>query len=38
MGGDHSLRNLRLVCRAHNVHFAEADFGRRAMSRARSAS
>lgn len=35
MGGEHSVANVRLVCRAHNVYLAEADYGRAAMSRHR---
>jgi hypothetical protein len=31
-GGDHSLENVTLVCRAHNAYLAEADYGRSAMA------
>jgi hypothetical protein len=30
-GGDHSLENIGLACRAHNVYLAEQDYGREAM-------
>jgi hypothetical protein len=33
MGGEHSVRNVRLVCHAHNVYLAEVDYGRAALSR-----
>ena len=33
MGGDHGLSNIRLMCRAHNVHLAEYDYGRETMAR-----
>ena len=32
-GGDHSPRNICLMCRAHNRFMAENDYGRRTMSR-----
>jgi len=35
LGGDHSLRNICLVCRAHNTYLAERDYGREAMVRYR---
>ncbi len=35
-GGDHSLRNVCLMCPAHNRYEAERDYGRAAMSRHRS--
>jgi hypothetical protein len=35
LGGDHSPDGLSLVCRTHNQHLAEADYGRRAMARHR---
>ncbi len=35
LGGDHSLRNVRLICRAHNAYLAEHDYGREAMARRR---
>ncbi len=35
-GGDHSPTNIRLMCRAHNEHLAENDYGREAMARHRS--
>jgi 5-methylcytosine-specific restriction endonuclease McrA len=31
-GGVHSLKNLRLVCRTHNVHLAECDYGKDKMA------
>jgi 5-methylcytosine-specific restriction endonuclease McrA len=31
-GGDHSVENISLVCRAHNGYLAEADYGRTAMA------
>lgn len=34
-GGAASTRNIQLRCRAHNIHEAEADFGARAMAKAR---
>ena len=34
-GGDHSPENLRLVCRTHNVYFAERDYGEEVMERFR---
>jgi 5-methylcytosine-specific restriction endonuclease McrA len=34
-GGDHRPENLRLVCRAHNAHMAESDYGREAIARFR---
>jgi len=30
-GGDHSVGNLRLLCRAHNGYLAELEYGRRTM-------
>ncbi len=33
MGGEHSARNVRLVCHAHNAYLAEVDYGRAAVSR-----
>ena len=35
MGGDHSPGNVSLLCRAHNGHLAEIDYGRMAMARHR---
>jgi hypothetical protein len=35
MGGLHSLENVRLLCRTHNLHAAERDYGRRAIDRYR---
>jgi len=35
LGGDHSPANVGLLCRAHNLLMAEADFGRRVLSHAR---
>jgi 5-methylcytosine-specific restriction endonuclease McrA len=32
MGGDHGVGNLRLMCRSHNLHLAERDYGRAAMA------
>lgn len=37
MGGDHSLGNVMLLCRAHNQLLAEHDYGRVAMDRHRKA-
>jgi hypothetical protein len=34
-GGDHSLENLRLMCRTHNEYFAEQDYGKDMMARHR---
>jgi 5-methylcytosine-specific restriction endonuclease McrA len=34
-GGDHSVNNLRLLCRAHNGYFAERDYGKKVMDRYR---
>ena len=31
-GGDHSVLNIRLMCRAHNAYLAECDYGREAMA------
>jgi 5-methylcytosine-specific restriction endonuclease McrA len=31
-GGDHSVENISLVCRAHNAHLADVDYGRSAMA------
>jgi 5-methylcytosine-specific restriction endonuclease McrA len=36
LGGDHGLRNVCLMCPAHNQYEAERDYGRAAMSRHRS--
>jgi hypothetical protein len=35
LGGDHSLGNIRLMCRPHNLYLAELDYGRKAMARFR---
>ena len=35
LGGDHSPKNIRLMCRAHNDYLAEHDYGREAMVRYR---
>ncbi len=35
-GGDHSVDNVRLLCRRHNVYEAERDYGREFMDRYRS--
>ena len=32
-GGEHSLRNVALACKAHNRFLAEVDYGREAMER-----
>ena len=34
-GGDRSVNNLRLLCRAHNGYFAERDCGKEMMKRYR---
>jgi 5-methylcytosine-specific restriction endonuclease McrA len=34
-GGDHSVGNLRLACRAHNGYFAEREYGKKKMERYR---
>jgi len=34
-GGEHSLENISLLCRAHNNSLAEVDYGRLAMARHR---
>jgi 5-methylcytosine-specific restriction endonuclease McrA len=34
-GGDHSPRNIGLLCAAHNAFLAEQDYGRQAMARHR---
>jgi hypothetical protein len=34
-GGEHSLANISLMCRAHNNSLAEVDYGRQAMARHR---
>jgi hypothetical protein len=33
LGGDHSLRNICLTCRAHNAYMAEHDYGRAGIER-----
>jgi 5-methylcytosine-specific restriction endonuclease McrA len=33
LGGDHSVANVCLMCRAHNAYLAEYDYGREAMAR-----
>jgi hypothetical protein len=35
LGGDHSPQNTVLLCRTHNQHVAELDYGRQAMARYR---
>jgi hypothetical protein len=35
LGGDHSVLNIRLMCRAHNDYLAACDYGREAMARHR---
>ncbi len=32
LGGEHSVGNIRLMCRAHNAYMAECDYGREAMA------
>jgi hypothetical protein len=32
LGGDHSVANVGLMCRAHNAYMAEYDYGREAMA------
>jgi hypothetical protein len=32
MGGTHTLDNVRLMCRSHNLYLAERDYGPRAMA------
>lgn len=32
LGGDHSVPNVRLMCRAHNAYLAECDYGRETMA------
>jgi hypothetical protein len=34
-GGDHSPKNIRLICRAHNQHLAERDYGKEVMAQYR---
>ncbi len=31
LGGEHSVQNIRLMCRAHNDYLAECDYGRKTM-------
>jgi hypothetical protein len=35
LGGDHSVANVGLMCRAHNGYMAESDYGREVMARHR---
>jgi 5-methylcytosine-specific restriction endonuclease McrA len=35
LGGENSVGNIRLMCRAHNAYLAECDYGREAMARHR---
>ncbi len=35
LGGDHSPASISLLCRTHNRHLAEVDYGREAMARHR---
>jgi 5-methylcytosine-specific restriction endonuclease McrA len=35
LGGDHSVPNISLMCRAHNAYLAECDYGQKAMARHR---
>ncbi len=37
LGGDHSVQNIRLMCRAHNDYLAQSDYGRDKMARHRRA-
>jgi 5-methylcytosine-specific restriction endonuclease McrA len=37
LGGEHSVANVCLMCRAHNAFLAEGDYGREAMARHRQA-
>jgi len=37
-GGDHSVDNLQLMCRAHNGYLAEQDYGKEVIARHRRAS
>jgi hypothetical protein len=37
LGGGHSVVNVGLMCRAHNVYMAECDYGKEAMARHRHA-
>ena len=32
LGGEHTVRNIRLMCRSHNAYLAECDYGREAMA------
>jgi hypothetical protein len=32
LGGDHSVANVGLLCRAHNAYLAECDYGKEAMA------
>jgi 5-methylcytosine-specific restriction endonuclease McrA len=32
LGGEHSVQNIRLMCRAHNDYLAQCDYGREAMA------
>ena len=32
LGGEHSVGNIRLMCRAHNAYLAECDYGREAIA------
>ena len=34
-GGDHSLDNLRLLCRSHNGYAAEGEYGRELIAEVR---
>ena len=34
-GGDHSVGNIELLCRAHNGYFAECDYGKEVIERYR---
>jgi hypothetical protein len=35
LGGDHSVGNIQLTCRAHNGYFADRDYGKKLMDRYR---
>jgi hypothetical protein len=32
LGGDHSVENVRMMCRGHNAYLAECDYGREVMA------
>jgi hypothetical protein len=35
LGGGHTVQNIGLVCRAHNAHLADYDYGRESMAKHR---